>query len=60
MKWIKINTLGTKIRYRHGHRSCANEEKSLIYIYGGGNLGICNEMSMYDIEQNYNSLPLMR
>lgn len=51
LQWKRINNqAGPMPRPRHGHRAVAI--KDLIVIFGGGNEGIVNELSVYNTLKN--------
>jgi len=49
--WKKVaNQAGPLPRPRHGHRAVAI--KDLIVVFGGGNEGIVNELSVFNTAKN--------
>lgn len=51
LQWKRINNqAGPLPRPRHGHRAVAI--KDLIVIFGGGNEGIVNELTVYNTVKN--------
>lgn len=51
MQWKKVqNQAGPLPRPRHGHRAVAI--KDLIVVFGGGNEGIVNELSVFNTAKN--------
>lgn len=51
LQWKRINNqAGPLPRPRHGHRAVAI--KDLIVIFGGGNEGIVNELTVYNTLKN--------
>lgn len=51
LQWKRINNqAGPMPRPRHGHRAVAI--KDLIVIFGGGNEGIVNELTVYNTLKN--------
>lgn len=45
-----MNSVGPQPRPKHGHRAVAI--KNLLIVYGGGNVGICEELNVYDTVKN--------
>ncbi|EEB16668.1 hypothetical protein, conserved [Pediculus humanus corporis] len=58
LQWKRINNqAGPMPRPRHGHRAVAI--KDLIVIFGGGNEGIVNELSVYNTLKNQWFVPAL-